>query len=943
MPKKSTRLTPVQRLEQESLEVEQLQQLVLEFAPPRGINPLVKTKKKEIKENETVDNSEAYKTITTFKELPISQYTKDALRKGGFTTMKDIQRATLLYSLCGRDILGAAKPGSGKTLAFIIPVIELLYRKKWGKLDGLGALILAPTADLATQIFEVLKLVGRFHHFSGGLLVGGAKNLKEEREQVTKMNILVATPGRLLQHMDETPNFNCMNLQILVLDEADRLLEMGFKNDINAILEGLPKKRQTLLFSATQTRDIKDLARLSLSKKNTEYISIHDDEVIPKKLIQQYIECELEDKIDILFSFIKSHLNNKMVIFVSTVKQVSFLYNVFKKLNINIRAFKLAGRMSQNSRREMYEGFTIAKSAVLFATDVASRGLDFPRVDFVLQMDAPISKKIYIHRVGRTARNEAQGKSIVFITPQEKEHLSFLFDGSSELSTLKEMKLNMSKIISIRPQLCALVSYEPELKTLALKYFESYLRHIYKHYGFDLDINSFNLNEFSMKLGLAIKPNLKFNPKDRMTKEERLNKSEDDEEEIAAEEADDSSSEEEQETEEKDVEMKEKVQEEEENQEEEDEDDEEDEKIRSKIAEIPIDFGDDEELMKHEMHAQQLIEQDEDNGIVYNVEYDPNASSSDDESSDEEDEEDDEEEKKEKIDDKEELLKLLSSDKKKKKKLTQMEKYIQSKKENAIPTNLPKNDEEKEEEEDFFVVKRKNHELDEKDDVPLYVNSTKKKFHKVDGKKHILFKEGKKISKFEALVKDLQNVNTEQITKGRNEYLEEVKSKIKQVDKKDKKLDKERIREKKEKKFEREKELEELRRKAEILEQNPFNYHNAVLPPRDTTVDEALPAEEQNVDESYENFVKTMEQAPTKPVSATQQRKERDEEQQKLKEKKEMQKRKFEDFMKEQKDPPKEISKSTTIVSPLKKEKKKKQSSLEDEEALALKLLEKTL
>ena len=179
-----------------------------------------------------------------------------------FVKTTEIQKQSLKHSLLGKDVLGAAKTGSGKTLAFIIPVLEKLYKENWSSLDGLGALIISPTRELALQIFKVLRDVGKKHSFSAGLLIGG-KNLVQEQERVSKMNILVATPVRLLQHMDQTPDFNCLNLQILVLDEADRILDSGFEKTLNAIIENLPP-RQTLLFSATQTKAVKDLARLSV-------------------------------------------------------------------------------------------------------------------------------------------------------------------------------------------------------------------------------------------------------------------------------------------------------------------------------------------------------------------------------------------------------------------------------------------------------------------------------------------------------------------------------------------------------------------------------------------------------------------------------------------------------------------------------------------------------
>ncbi|KAG1369796.1 putative DEAD-box ATP-dependent RNA helicase 32 [Cocos nucifera] len=154
-----------------------------------------------------------YAGCKLFRQLPISQKTKDGLAPK-YTEMSEIQRASLPHSLCGRDILGAAKTGSGKTLAFIIPVIEKLYRARWGPEDGVGGIIISPTKELAGQLFEELKFVGKHHGLSAGLLIGGRKDVDEEKQCVNSLNILVCTPGRLLQHMDETPNFECSQLQV---------------------------------------------------------------------------------------------------------------------------------------------------------------------------------------------------------------------------------------------------------------------------------------------------------------------------------------------------------------------------------------------------------------------------------------------------------------------------------------------------------------------------------------------------------------------------------------------------------------------------------------------------------------------------------------------------------------------------------------------------------
>ncbi|KAJ2824232.1 ATP-dependent RNA helicase dbp4, partial [Coemansia erecta] len=258
--------------------------------------------------------------VKQFTELPISEQTLQGLARAHYVEMTEIQHKALPYALARRDVLGAAKTGSGKTLAFLIPILETLYRRQWTQMDGLGALVISPTRELAMQIFEVLCRIGKHHKFSAGLVIGG-KRVEEEKEILAKMNILVCTPGRLLQHMDETAGFDCFNLQVLVLDEADRILDMGFKKTMNAIIENLPRQRQTLLFSATQTKSVKDLARLSLERP--EYVGVHEAQKhsTPQRLAQHFMVVELPQKLDMLYSFIKTHLSSKSIVFLSSGKQ----------------------------------------------------------------------------------------------------------------------------------------------------------------------------------------------------------------------------------------------------------------------------------------------------------------------------------------------------------------------------------------------------------------------------------------------------------------------------------------------------------------------------------------------------------------------------------------------------------------------------------------------
>ncbi|KAJ3148804.1 ATP-dependent RNA helicase dbp4 [Geranomyces michiganensis] len=447
-------------------------------------------------------------SLSQFTQLPLSKKTSEGLTKANFVEMTDVQRASLPFALAGRDVLGAAKTGSGKTLAFLIPILETLYRAKWTQMDGVGALVISPTRELALQIFEVLKKVGKLHSFSAGLLIGG-KDLKAEQERVSKMNILVCTPGRLLQHMDQTPDFNCDSLQLLVLDEADRLLDLGFERSLNAIVANLPRGRQTLLFSATQTKSVRDLARLSL--KDPEYVSVHAqaDTSTPKQLVQKYVVCKLPEKLDLLYSFIKTHLKSKIIVFVSSCKQVRFVHETFCKMQPGIVLNCLHGKQKQAKRLAIFEQFCRKQAVCLIATDVAARGLDFPSVDWVIQLDCPEDADTYIHRVGRTARYESEGNALLFLLPSEEKGMLAALE--KKKVPVDKIRVNPSKTTSVVQQLQAYCSQDPEMKYLAQKTFISYMRSVHLQKNKEIfDVHALPFNEFAESLGLPGAPKIKF-------------------------------------------------------------------------------------------------------------------------------------------------------------------------------------------------------------------------------------------------------------------------------------------------------------------------------------------------------------------------------------------------------------------------------------------------
>jgi len=437
-----------------------------------------------------------------------------------FTTMTDIQNACIPHALAGRDILGAARTGSGKTLAFLIPTLERLYRNRFSSADGQpGGLVLSPTRELAMQIFQVLRRVGSCHDLSAGLLVGGKKEFRAEQIRVGRMNIIVGTPGRVLQHLEQTPDFDVQGLLMLVLDEADRILDMGFRQQMIHILSYLPPSsseggsRQTLLFSATQTKRVSDLAALSLHRP--EYLGVHDqlaktDGPTPKSLQQQsVVVVPLQHKLDAVYSFIKSHLQNKSIIFFSSCSQVRHVYEVFCTLQPGVPLLQLHGKIRQEKRTEIYFDFLQKPQAVLFATDVASRGLDFPGVDWVVQADAPEDKEMYVHRVGRTARYNEGGKALLCLLPsEEKGMMEILEKGRIKV---KKLRINPSKTVVVSRKAAALLAERAELNLVAKKAYKSYVRSVHLMPNKDVfQVDELPLDEYANSLGLAATPNLRF-------------------------------------------------------------------------------------------------------------------------------------------------------------------------------------------------------------------------------------------------------------------------------------------------------------------------------------------------------------------------------------------------------------------------------------------------
>jgi ATP-dependent RNA helicase DDX10/DBP4 len=301
-----------------------------------------------------------------------------------------------------------------------------------------------------------------------------------------------------------------------VLDEADRILDMGFSRTLSALLGHLPKSRQTILFSATQTQSVSDLARLSLQDPvfistdaavSTAEGSNHLE--LPESLEQHYALCALESKIDMLWSFIKSHLQNKTLVFLSSAKQVRFVFEAFRRLHPGTPLLHLHGQQKQHTRLDVMTRFRRMQNAVLFATDLAARGLDFPSIDWVVQADAPEDAATYVHRVGRTARYAKGGHALLLLLPSEEQGmLDALKARGIEIPSIK---IRASKTFSIGDQLQRLAFQDPDLKYLAQRSLVSYVRSVHlQHDKSIFNVEGLPIEAFAASLGLAGAPKIRF-------------------------------------------------------------------------------------------------------------------------------------------------------------------------------------------------------------------------------------------------------------------------------------------------------------------------------------------------------------------------------------------------------------------------------------------------
>ncbi len=349
----------------------------------------------------------------TFAELGLSDEILKAVRDTGYTEPTPIQAKGIPPILMGRDVLATAQTGTGKTASFTLPLIDILAVGK-GKARMSRALILEPTRELAAQVAENFDQYGKYHSLTKTLLIGGVSYVDQQKDLQKGVDVLIATPGRLLDHI-ERGSVMLQGIEILVIDEADRMMDMGFIPDIEKIVSLLPRKRQTLLFSATMPPEIRKLSSKFLD--NPKEISVSPPATTAKTVIQGIVIVDKADKREALRKLLRNENVRNAYIFCNRKRDIAILHKSLTKHGFD--AVQLHGDMDQTSRMETLERFKNGDVPLLVCSDVAARGLDVPAVSHVFNFDVPTSPEDYVHRIGRTGRAGMSGIAYTIATPED--------------------------------------------------------------------------------------------------------------------------------------------------------------------------------------------------------------------------------------------------------------------------------------------------------------------------------------------------------------------------------------------------------------------------------------------------------------------------------------------------------------------------------------------
>ena len=368
-------------------------------------------------------------TTITFESLQLIQPIQKALSSEGYTHPTPIQAQAIPLILDKRDLFGIAQTGTGKTAAFTIPILQMLashtHAEKGRK--PIKCLILTPTRELASQIGESIANYGKHLKSNHTVIFGGVNQFSQVNAIRAGVEILIATPGRLLDLINQRIVI-LKDVQYLVLDEADRMLDMGFFDDIMFVIKHLPPKRQNLLFSATMPVKIRDLARKILHQPVEINIAISKP---PDQIVQKVFFIYETQKIPLVAHLLKEGKQTDVLIFCSSKLSVKQLTRELKRLRFN--ADEIHSDLEQDQREEVLSRFRSGKLGILVATDILSRGIDIDSIELVINFDVPHDGEDYVHRIGRTARAKAEGSAFTLVTPQEQ----YKFSGIEKLMELK--------------------------------------------------------------------------------------------------------------------------------------------------------------------------------------------------------------------------------------------------------------------------------------------------------------------------------------------------------------------------------------------------------------------------------------------------------------------------------------------------------------------------
>ncbi len=355
----------------------------------------------------------------TFKDLGIIEPILKALSVEGYTHPTPIQEQSIPILLKGTDLLGCAQTGTGKTAAFAIPILQLLYQnRQHNKARKIKSLIVTPTRELAIQIADSFSAYGKYTGLRNTVIFGGVKQGKQTQTLSRGVDILIATPGRLLDLMNQG-FISLRDVEFAVLDEADQMLDMGFIHDIRKIIAKLPSDRQSLFFSATMPRDIVDLSRKILG--DFERVSVKPQQATAEKVEQGVYFVSKNNKSKLLVHILQKDPKSSVLVFSRTKHGANKIVKTLGKAGIKSDA--IHGNKSQTARQRALSDFKSGDTNVLIATDIAARGIDVDDLSLVVNYDLPNVPETYVHRIGRTGRASASGIALSFCDPEEKPYL----------------------------------------------------------------------------------------------------------------------------------------------------------------------------------------------------------------------------------------------------------------------------------------------------------------------------------------------------------------------------------------------------------------------------------------------------------------------------------------------------------------------------------------